>query len=189
VTARALHLLRHGAPDLPGRLLGRTDAAPTPEGIAACLAQAATLDVTRIVSSDMQRTHRAAEAIAAARTLPLTIDPRWRELDFGAWDGLATDTIDPASLAAFWDDPDAHPPPAGERWSMLASRVGAALDSLAAEPVLVVTHGGAIRAALHVLCGIAQRETWALALPYAARVSLHVWPGERPNAQIMALVP
>jgi alpha-ribazole phosphatase len=189
VTPRTLHLLRHGAPDVPGRLLGRTDAASTPEGIRACLAQAAALDVTHVVSSDLQRARRAAAAIAASRSLPLVIDPRWRELDFGAWDGHASDTLDAQALAAFYDDPDANPPPNGERWSALVARVSAALDAFPPGPVLVVTHGGAIRAALHVLCGFDQRMLWAFALPYAARLSLQVWPSKRPNAQITALVP
>lgn len=169
--------------------MGRTDGAPTPEGIAVCLAQAATLDVTQIVTSDLQRARRAAEAIAAARALPLTIDPRWRELDFGDWDGLAPDTLDPQALAAFYEDPDANPPPHGEPWTGFTTRVSAALDALPPGPVLVVTHGGAIRAALHLLCGFAQRELWAFALPYAACVSLQVWPGARPAAQITALTP
>lgn len=189
MTERTVHLLRHGPPDLPGRLMGRTDGASTPEGIAACLAQSARLGVTQIVASDLQRTRYAAEAIASARSLPLSIDPRWRELDFGDWDGLATEDIDPQALATFWEDPEGCPPPAGERWSMLVARIGAAIDALPAEPVLVVTHGGAIRAALHILCGFARRELWAFSLPYAVRVSLQVWPGERPNAQITALVP
>ena len=37
-----LHLLRHGAPETPGLLMGRTDGLPTPEGIAACMAQVST---------------------------------------------------------------------------------------------------------------------------------------------------
>jgi hypothetical protein len=36
VSAFRLHLLRHGAPEVPGLLLGRTDAAPTGAGVAAC---------------------------------------------------------------------------------------------------------------------------------------------------------
>jgi alpha-ribazole phosphatase len=169
--------------------MGRTDGAPTAEGIAACLAQAAHLDFVHVVASDLQRARRPAEAIAAARNAPLTIDPRWRELDFGSWDGLAPASLDAQTLAAFWDDPEAHPPPGGERWSALAHRVAAAIEALPAGPVLVVAHGGAIRAALHALCGFARRQLWAFDLPYAARVTLQVWPGEAPNAQITALTP
>lgn len=189
MTPRTLHLLRHGAPEVPGLLAGRTDAPSTPEGIAACIAKAAPLDFAHVFASDLQRASVPAQAIAEARGLPLTIDPRWRELDFGAWDGLAPARLDQQALAAFWDDPDANAPPGGERWSALTDRVSAALDDLPPEPLLVLTHGGAIRVALHLLCGFAQSGLWAFALPYAARVSLQIWPGERPNAQITALVP
>jgi alpha-ribazole phosphatase len=116
----------------------------------------------------------------------LTIDPRWRELDFGAWDGQHPRDLDPEALARFWADPDAAPPPGGERWSALVARVGAAIPVLA-DGTLVVTHAGAIRAALAMLCGFDARQVWAVALPYAAVVTLHIWPGEPPTAQIVRL--
>lgn len=184
MTPFALHLLRHGAPVLLGRLMGRTDCAPTPDGIAACVAQAADLGVERVVSSDLQRARAAAEAIG-----PTVIDPRWRELDFGDWDGLAPDQIDSAALVRFWEDPDASPPPNGECWSALVARVSDAIDALAPAPTLVVSHGGAMRAALHLLCGFDQPRLWAFDLPYGVLVSLRVWPGDKPSAQIVGIYP
>lgn len=188
MTPYTLHLLRHGAPVLPGRLMGRTDCEPTAEGIAACLAQAADLDVARIISSDLRRARCAAAAIADANRLWPGVDPRWRELDFGAWDGMAPNEVEPGAMMRFWEDPDANPPPGGERWSDLVVRVSAAIAALEPSPTLVVTHGGAIRAALHLLCGFGQHKLWAFDLPYAALVSLRVWPGEKPSAQISGLV-
>lgn len=184
MTSFALHLLRHGAPVLSGRLMGHTDCAPTAAGIAACAAQAADLGAVHIVTSDLHRARAAAKAIGT----PI-VDPRWRELDFGAWDGLAPDQVDPDALARFWADPDANPPPDGERWSALVARIAAAIDALAPAPTLVVTHGGAIRAALHVLCGFEQARLWAFDLPYGVLVSLRVWPGARPSAQIVGIYP
>ncbi|GAA3250774.1 hypothetical protein GCM10020258_05950 [Sphingomonas yabuuchiae] len=128
------------------------------------------------------RARACAEAIG-----PAEIDPRWRELDFGDWDGLAAGDIEPEALARFWDDPDAAPPPSGERWSDLVSRVRTAIAELPPEPTLVVTHGGAIRAALHVLCGFDLRATWSFALPYAALVTLEVWDGTPRSAQVTGL--
>ena len=187
MSAFLLHLLRHGAPEQPGRLLGRTDAAPTAAGIADCVAQSEGLEIARIVSSDLARARDAAVAIAAGRGLAVTIDPRWRELDFGDWDGLPAEAVDAAAIGRFWDDPDAYPPPGGERWSSLVARVGAGIGDLDPEPTLIVTHGGAMRAALACLCGFGQRELWAFDLPYAALLTLRVWPGERPSAQIVGL--
>ena len=121
--------------------------------------------------------------------MPLLIDPRWRELDFGDWDGKAASAIDRDAFGRFWDDPDANPPAGGERWSALTARVSVAIGDLAPVPTLIVTHGGAMRAALHALCGFDQRQLWAFDLPYAALLSLRLWPGEPPGAQIAGLTP
>ncbi len=187
MTGFALHLLRHGAPETPGLLMGRTDGAPTAGGIAACVAQAEGLTIERLVTSDLRRCADAAAAIGERHRLPPAIDARWRELDFGAWDGKAAATLDADALGRFWNDPDACPPPGGERWSALAGRIAAATGDLEPRPTLVVTHGGAIRAALHRLCGFSQPQLWSFDLPYAALLSLHVWPGAEPSAQITGL--
>ncbi|WP_446740897.1 histidine phosphatase family protein [Sphingomonas sp. CFBP 13603] len=182
-----LYLMRHGAPTREGLLLGRTDASVTVQGIAACLARAATLDVARIVTSDLARTRDCARAIAASRAIEVDVDPRWRELDFGAWDGLEPAEVDPTALAQFYDDPDAAPPPGGERWSALQGRVHDALADVPPAATLIVTHGGAIRAALADLCGFDRRQIWAFDLPYASLVSLRIWPGDERTVQIVGL--
>ena len=189
MTPFALHLLRHGAPETPGLLMGRTDGAPTHEGIATCVVQTSDLGIEHLVASDLRRSREAGEEIAAATGKPLTIDPRWREFDFGEWDGKPSNAVDPSALGRFWDDPDANPPPGGECWSAFIARVSAAIADLSPVPTLVVTHGGAMRAALHSLCGFDQRQLWAFDLPYAALLSLRVWPGERASAQIAGLYP
>ncbi|MCH7628223.1 MAG: histidine phosphatase family protein [Proteobacteria bacterium] len=181
-----VHLMRHGAPHAPGRLLGHTDAPTTPEGLAACVQQVADLPFAAVVSSDLVRCAHAAEAIAAPRGLTLARDPRWRELEFGAWDGLPTAEVDSAALAAFWNDPDANPPPGGERWSALTARIEAALCDMDRD-TLVVTHGGAIRAALACLFGFGQQQVWAFDLAYACVISLRIWPGPMRAAQIVGL--
>lgn len=187
MTGFTLHLLRHGAPERPGLLMGRTDGAPTAEGIAACVAQARGIGAERLIASDLRRCRRTGAAIGEIINRPLVVDPRWREVDFGAWDGKAVDAIDREAMARFWDDPDADPPPGGERWSALVARVSRAVAELEPVPTLVVTHGGAIRAALHSLCGFARRDTWAFDLPYGVLVSLRLWPGDTPAAQITGL--
>lgn len=181
--------MRHGTPALTGRMLGRTDCEVTPEGIAACRAQTEDVVVAHVIASDLKRASRCGEAAAADLSRPLTIDPRWRELDFGAWDGLESGTLDAAALGRFWSDPDANPPPDGERWSELVARVTAAIEDLPDEPTLVVTHGGAMRAALHVLCGFPMLQLWAFDLPYASVLALRVWDGPPRNGQIMGLWP
>jgi alpha-ribazole phosphatase len=182
-----LYLMRHGAPAVAGRLLGRTDDPATEAGIAACVARTKGIAVERIAVSDLVRACACAAAIGQPRGVSVEVDPRWRELDFGAWDGLGPAEIASAELAAFYDDPDASPPPDGERWSALQDRVAQALAEMPPVSTLVVTHGGAIRAALADLCGFDRRQIWAFDLPYAALVSLRIWPGPTRTVQIVGL--
>ena len=183
-----VHLLRHGAPDGPGRLLGRTDAGVTPAGIAACRVAALDHGDGALHSSDLARALDCARAIGGGR--PVAVDPRWRELDFGEWDGCWPAECDGPALERFHADPEACPPPGGERWSALCGRVAAALADLvrAGDTALVVTHGGAMRAALAVGCGLDARQVWTFDLPYAARLSLDLWPGATADAPPMAQV-
>ncbi|KQX19400.1 MULTISPECIES: histidine phosphatase family protein [unclassified Sphingomonas] len=189
MNAFPLYLLRHGAPETPGLLMGRTDGLPTTEGIAGCVAQAADLDIEVVISSDLLRASVAAGAIGRRLGRDVMVDRRWRELDFGDWDGLAPAAIDRQAIGAFWDDPDANPPPHGERWSSLLARVSRAIGALEPRPTLVVTHGGAMRAALADLCGFAGAQLWALDLSYGALLALRVWPGERASGQVIGLWP
>jgi alpha-ribazole phosphatase len=193
VSSFSLYLLRHGEPEGAGRLIGRTDAPPVATGIAACADQARDLAAEVLIASDLSRARLAGEAIGLETGVPLSIDPRWRELDFGAWEGMAPGDVEGAALARFWDDPDGHAPPGGERWSALVDRVSAAIGDLAARSTLIVTHAGAMRAAVAVLCGFDVRQTWAVDLPYNGLLALRVWPaegpGERPTAQIAGLYP
>ena len=182
MSGRLVHLLRHGETALTGRLVGKIDCPATEAGIAACLGQVAGLRHDAIVSSDLIRARLCAEAIGGG----VMLDARWRELDFGDWEGLAVAEIDPAAMRRFWTDPDAAPPPGGERWSALAARVAGALGDLPGGDVLVVTHGGAIRAALAHLFRFDQQQLWAFDLPCAALLSLRLWPD---GAQIVGLAP
>ncbi|MEG8040628.1 histidine phosphatase family protein [Sphingomonas sp. LR60] len=178
-SARTVHLLRHGATVRPGLLLGHVAVAVTPQGIADCIRVAAGATFTQVVSSDLSRAAECAAALGA----PVRHDARWRELDFGAWDGRDPTTLPSDALAAFWRDPDQAPPPDGERWSALIARVTAALADLP-DATLVVTHGGALRAALASACGFDARQVWAFDLPCAAMVTLRIWPD---SAQIVGL--
>lgn len=188
-----LHLLRHGAPLTAGLLLGHQDMPSTPEGEAQILAQAEGLKFDQILSSDLNRCAEPAQKIAATRGLSLHLDTRWRELNFGDWDGLHPSKIDAERMGQFWQDPDAHAPPQGEKLSALTHRIGEALSEIQGGGVLIVTHGGAIRTALHHLLGWPHPICWSIALPYAVRCTLSLWRDKNSSAawrgQLEALQP
>ncbi|SHF22001.1 Broad specificity phosphatase PhoE [Loktanella atrilutea] len=103
-----------------------------------------------IVSSDLIRAVTTADAIAGPRRR-LPHDPALREIDFGAWDGLAGDVVaarDPVLSRQFWDQPGDIAAPAGESWNAVTARVGTAIDAHIARHrpahLVVVAHVGAI---------------------------------------------
>lgn len=181
------HLMRHGAPMQTGLMLGHTDMPVSEAGCSTCFERGRNLEVAAVVCSDLQRARRPADLIAAWQDIPRRCDSRWRELDFGQWDGAAPADLPSADLAAFWDDPDRYAPPGGETWTELCDRVSAALAEID-RSTLVVAHAGSIRAALSRLLGWDYRQSWSFALPYAALVSLTVWPSSKRTAQITGLI-
>ncbi|HKR93496.1 histidine phosphatase family protein [Novosphingobium sp.] len=181
-----LHLLRHAPPSRSGILLGHSDEPALDPAWPTLMEHCRDLAVSTIVASDLQRASLSAQLLAEALDRPLHLDPRWRELHFGAWEGLAPQQVPQEEMERFWASPDAFPPPGGERWSDLRSRVEAAIRDLT-EPTLVVAHAGAMRAALSMLTGLDHRGGWALDLPYGALLSIRVWPGERWSGQVVSL--
>ncbi|MFO1142167.1 MAG: alpha-ribazole phosphatase family protein [Amaricoccus sp.] len=148
----ALILLRHGRPaGAADRCYGRTDLLTGPHLL--CEAQsiaAALAPVDRIVSSPLRRCRRLAALLGARLGVPVRFDPAWREIDFGAWEGLAWDAVPRAQLDAWAADFLHARPHGGESVAMLLARVRGALARARRVPgrVLAVTHAGPIRAAL-----------------------------------------
>lgn len=184
-----LHLLRHGEPSLTGHFLGRTDLPLSAHGLCHSLDQLQGLTVDRVISSGLRRTDSIAAAFARMNGIAHDIDRRWRELDFGQWDGKAADELPEDDLHRFWEDPDRFPPPGGEAHGALLHRVGQAIKDLAPVPSLVIAHGGSIRAALVHLCGFSRAQCWAIHLGYGTRVDLVRTPGDSPGAILKRLTP
>jgi Fructose-2,6-bisphosphatase len=186
VSPRIIHLLRHGPPTRTGLLLGHLDVPALTADCPAILRRVANLDIRQIISSDLSRADAQAERLSEHLDVPHHSDPCWRELNFGAWEGLAPELVDEAALTRFWNDPDTSPPPEGERWSDLLGRVRCGLSRLETD-TLVVTHAGTMRAATSLLTGLGHREVWAFDLPYRALLSFRIWPGQPMSGQIIGL--
>jgi alpha-ribazole phosphatase len=170
--------LRHGETDMPEALLGRTDPPLSRAGREGAARQLAGGTWTAIVASPLERARTTAE-IAVERThQAVEIDADWREIDFGHWDGRPRrDLADDKRLAAFFDNPDANPPPNGETMRAVRTRVTSALERIVERgdgPVLVVAHGGSIRMALSVLLGISLERLWAIRIACATRVRVEM---------------
>ena len=109
----AIDLLRHG--DTGQRSYrGQLDDPLSAQGWAQLRAAVAERRWDLVVSSSLRRCADFARELAAARGLPLRIDPRLAEYHFGAWQGVPIETLAETqgeALANFWADPVAHPPP------------------------------------------------------------------------------
>jgi len=110
-----------------------------------------------VYTSDLSRARETAEIVAEEIGMPVTLDPRLREVDVGEWSGLT------------WSEVEARFPEGarrrlagetgwehGEAFEAMGDRVTEALLEIAAahdgDRVLVVTHGGPITAAW-LACG------------------------------------
>ncbi|MFI7443526.1 histidine phosphatase family protein [Nonomuraea indica] len=161
-----LVLARHGETvwHAENRYAGLSDIELTPAGHAQArqlAVWAASAGLSAVWASTLSRAQITAAAAAKAADVPLRVDERLRELDFGQGDGLTAAEMRerfPEARAAFEADPAAHPLPGGEDPYEAAARFTAALDDIRdahpGERVLVVAHTTAIRLALCRLIGV-----------------------------------
>lgn len=156
---KRLLLVRHGETvwNSERRLQGQEDIPLSARGIEQARALAPVVQAfapATVVASDLQRAHQTAEELGFGGCLR---DERLREAHLGIWVGLRA-----AELMA--TEPDSYlawrqgtlTPPEGESFERLMERTrGALSDALEGPgPVLVVTHGGVVRAALALLLGL-----------------------------------
>jgi probable phosphomutase (TIGR03848 family) len=152
-------LIRHGrtTANAAGVLAGRTPGVHLDEhGRAQAEALArrlAAVPLAAVVASPLERTRETAEALLAARPeVPLRIEPRLSECDYGHWSGQDIKTL---SKEPLWRVVQAHPAaaafPGGESMAAMSSRAVGAVRDLNAEfggnaVYAVVTHGDIIKA-------------------------------------------
>lgn len=125
---------------------------------AAALA-AALPGVARVIASPLVR----AQETAAAFGLPVELDERWIELDYGTLDGTPLSEV-PPSLWKAWQADIEFCPDGGESLADLGTRVRAAADDLVTEAaqhdVVVVTHVSPIKATLAWALGVGDEVSW-----------------------------
>jgi broad specificity phosphatase PhoE len=190
-----LLLARHGETDWNSerRWQGHADQPLNDAGRAQARELAETLagrSIDAVYASDLSRAHETAEIVASRLGLAVRTDIRLREVDVGDWSGR------------LWSEIEASDPDAVERWQAglkgwnggesyeeMGERVVAAVLDLAArhpgETLLVVTHGGSMRACRASAAGVGYHESRGElgSLGNCAVVELHV-ADDRLNAPI-----
>ena len=115
--------------------------------------------VAAIYTSPLRRAAETAERLGPAFGLPIAPEPDLREMCLGAWEGMTVAEIRMAFPGAYerWlEDPATAPAPGGEGLAAFSARVVRAFEGMRARhagaEIVVVSHGGAIKALLcHVL--------------------------------------
>jgi broad specificity phosphatase PhoE len=157
-------LARHGESDwnAAGRWQGHADRPLTDRGrrqaeeLARRLAH---LPLDAVYASDLERARDTAAAVAAVQGLEVETVPGLREVDVGSWSGLTQQEAKDRFPAGYrrwrewsvgWDD--------GETYDEMGARVVAAVRDLASRHpggrILVVSHGGSLRAVHAAAAGV-----------------------------------
>lgn len=146
-------LVRHGETDWNAeqRWQGQTDTPLNERGRDQALQLAEEMAgerVDAVYSSDLVRAHETARIVAGRLGLDVTVVPGLRERQFGSWEGMRDEEVE-HRFPGLGSAPDAEP-----REDM-AGRVWESIEAIArthpGQTVLVVAHGGPIRAILRRL--------------------------------------
>jgi len=186
-----LLLIRHGQTEWnnQGRYTGQSDIPLNDTGREQALRLAQQLreeppDV--IVSSDLRRARETADLIAEACKLPVSSEPRLREINQGVWEGMQFSEIKARYSQEFTDrlaDPLQVAPPQGETVGQVRDRVMAALhDLLQAFPgkrVAIVAHGLVLALIKAHFEEYPIRKVWDL-IPANAQAEILLVPNETP---------
>lgn len=191
-TVRRLWLVRHGSThwNEQHRMLGHSDIELSAQGEHQARRVGELLSryrITAIYASDLLRAHRTADIIAdqLAARLPVQLSAAWREYFFGAWEGLTYAEIAeryPHDLE-FFTDPERHAPTHGEAYNALLQRVLFAYQELAYAvrdlpegDIILVSHGGAMRALLCAVLQMPFSHQWQLRIDHGSLSALDFVP-------------
>ena len=142
-----IYLIRHGKTEANEKHLycGSWDLPLSPAGIEALRKRQYAIAEVRFLTSGMLRAEQTLKILFG--DVPHHIEPRFREVDFGNFEGKSYDQLkgDPAYQAWINGDNEANVPPNGESGNHMKARVLEAFSELT-EDTLLVTHGGVIAA-------------------------------------------
>lgn len=158
---KRLILLRHGKTDYPNRYIGSRDVPLSHQGVSQIKVLRNTFHDTkidRIISSPMLRCRQSCELLFGDSDV--VYDEDLREIDFGRWEGMTFQEIaehDPGLVEQWADWSLDFCFPEGESIGHFVGRVqraGQLLAGLTEENVMVVCHGGVVRALLCYYLGL-----------------------------------
>lgn len=177
-----LDLIRHGEPVGGRKYRGQIDDPLSEKGWAQMRKAVGNFrQWQHIISSPLIRCHAFARSLAQQHGIPLSLEPRLKEVGFGAWEGMTAAQIsvnDADLLFNFKRDPQNYRPPSAETIGDFYQRVSLAWDELIAlhdgQHVLIVCHAGVIRMILAHVLGMPPANAYRIQVGSAAvsRISI-----------------
>ena len=184
-----LYIVRHGEThwNRQGRIQGHTDVPLSDRGQAQARLTADRLrpvPLDAAYASDLSRAAHTAAIILEGRQVPLHTTPQLREYHKGAFEGLTEPQLRaqhpthyPGYLAK---DLDYAPPNGGESVRDVCARITPAINQIRhrhlTETVLIVGHGGSLRAAMMTLLGMPPDANWRFIFNNCALTILDTHP-------------
>ena len=184
-----LFVVRHGetAWSRERRFAGARDVPLAEEGLRQCEAVAAALGgkpVAAVYASPLERARASAEVIAKRHRLEVGIEPDFREMAFGAWEGLTRDEVAarfPEAYERWRTAPHRLVLPGGERLTDVALRVTHAVDELlgrhTGETVVLVSHAIVLRLIVLRALGLGPDRLWTVDASPAGITEIEYEPG------------
>ena len=157
-------------------------------------AVAGRLDWQHIATSPLSRCCAFAEQLSKKLGIGYSVDNRFREIGFGAWEGLTPDEIlatDANALQHFYADPVRNRPEGAEPLESFSERVWEAYKDIARkhmdQKVLIVGHAGVIRAVTANILGMDLAYVYSsLKIEYGGIITSTMEKDARPKLVIRA---
>jgi len=178
-----LDLLRHGQLETPGIFCADAKAPLSHLGMTNLNTATKTGYWDLIISSPQMRCREFAEQLSESKQCELLIDKRFKEMNFGDWIGIKSETLWQdynEQYQQLWEAPDEFTAPNGESMQTFFQTVQLGLREVLKEhankSILLITHAGVIRTILSNTLEISTQSVLKFNIGYAQMNRLHCYP-------------
>lgn len=175
---KAIILIRHPETPMAGRFCGHSDPDLNLAGelqMESIAERVQSLHIRRILSSDLRRAARTAQAISGRTGVQVELRPSLREIHFGHWEGLCWSEIEacfPQDAAPWLREFPQRAVPGGEPYADFAARIHAEFAPLYEANddgrTAVVTHRGVLHFVLTQFFAMPDTIAWERTASYGA---------------------
>ncbi len=191
-----IDLLRHGESEGGDIFRGITDVSLSEDGWQQMLVASGDIEGwQKIVTSPMKRCLVFAEHISREQDIEHSVCHDLREVSFGDWDGKLFSDVSEQHIElfnAFWQDPINNTPPNAEPILDFCERVSrvfwAEVEMAKGKHVLMVVHGGVIRAVLREVLQCDFNALMRYEVPYACLSRIKIYYDDETGKQWPQLV-